>query len=120
MVIQLEKGIAEKLTSHTCLFVDDLKLFAPDMNTMKLLLDLAAQFSKDIGVKFWESRCAYLHIERGKRNVNSKNIKINNLNIQQVKEGELYRYLGKDENISFDSAPNKERVPNEYYKQRLK
>ena len=52
MVIQLEKGIAEKLTSHTCLFVDDLKLFAPDMNTMKLLLDLAAQFSKDIGVKF--------------------------------------------------------------------
>ena len=61
---------------------DDLKkLFAPNMNSMKLLLDLVTQFSKDIGMKFGESKCAYLQIERGRINVNSEYIKINNLNI---------------------------------------
>ena len=53
------------------------------MNTMKLLLDLATQFLKDIVMKFGESNCAYLQIERGGgTKVNSENIKINNLNIQ--------------------------------------
>ena len=52
------------------------------MNTMKLLLDLATQFLKDIVMKFGESKCAYLQIERGGTKVNSENIKINNLNIQ--------------------------------------
>ena len=51
---------------------------------MKLLLDLATQFLKDIVMKFGESKCAYLQIERGGggTKVNSENIKINNLNIQ--------------------------------------
>ena len=55
---------------------------------MKLLLDLVTQFSKDIGMTFRESKCAYLQIERGRIKVNSENIQINNLSIQQVKEGE--------------------------------
>ena len=67
-------------------------------------------------MKFGESKCAYLQIERGRIKVNSENIKINNLNIQQVKEGEFYKYLRIDENISFDSTTNKERVLTEYFK----
>ena len=53
---------------------------------------------------------------KGKIKVNSENIKINNLNIQQVKEGESYKYLGIDENISFDGITNKEGVLTEYFK----
>ena len=34
-------------------FKDDLKLFATNMNQMKLLLDQATQFSNDIGMKIW-------------------------------------------------------------------
>ena len=34
---------------------------------MKLLLDFAAQFFKDIVMKFRESKCAYLQIERGQK-----------------------------------------------------
>ena len=83
---------------------------------MKLLLDLATQFSKDIGMKFGESKCAYLQIERGRIKVNSENTKINNLNIQQVKEGESCKCLRIDENISFDGTTNKERVLTEYFK----
>ena len=39
-------------------FVNDLKLFAPKINSMKLLLDLITQFSKDIGMTYGESKCA--------------------------------------------------------------
>ena len=33
-------------------FANDLKLLTPNMNSMKLLLDLVTQFSKDIGMAF--------------------------------------------------------------------
>ena len=55
---------------------------------MKLLLDLVTQFPKDFGIKFGESKCVYLQIERGRTKVNSENIENNNLNIPQVKEGD--------------------------------
>ena len=47
-------------------FVEDLKLFATNMSSAKTLLDLVT-FSQDIGMKFGESKCAYLMIERGKQ-----------------------------------------------------
>ena len=112
----VEKGNSREINITHLFFVDDLKSFAPNMNSMKLLLDLVTQFSKDISMKFGESKCAYLQIERGRVKVNSENIKINNLNVQQVKEGESYKYLGIDENISFDVTTNKGRVLNEYFK----
>ena len=48
-------------------FIDDLKLFATNMSSAKTLLDLVTTFSQDIGMKFGESKCAYLMIERGKQ-----------------------------------------------------
>ena len=90
------------------------------MNSKKLLLDLLTQFSKDIDMKFGESKCAYLQIKRGRIKVNSENINIGNLDIEQVKGGESYKYLGIDENISFDGTTNKERVLTKYFKRARK
>ena len=39
--------------------VDDLKLYAKNINTTKKLLDLIAIFSKDTGMTFGEGKCAY-------------------------------------------------------------
>ena len=46
------------------LFVDDLKLYASNLNQNKLQLDLVTQFSKDIGMEFGEDKCGYMYIER--------------------------------------------------------
>ena len=54
---------------------------------------------------------------KGKNKVNSENIKINNLNIQEVKEAESYKHLGINENISSDGKTKKERVLTEYFKE---
>ena len=85
------KGNSREINVTHLFFVDDLKLFAPNINAMKLLIDLVTQFSKDIGMKLGESKCTYLHIERVRIEVNSENIKIDNLNIKQVKEGDKYQ-----------------------------
>ena len=91
------KGNSREINIMHPFFVNDSKSF---MNSMKFLLDLVTQFSEDIGMKFGESKCAYLQIERGRI---------------KVKEGESYNYLGIDENISFDGTTNKERVLTEYF-----
>ena len=48
-------------------FVDDLKLYAINMDTAKLLLDIITTFTKDVGMSFGEQKCAYVCVERGKR-----------------------------------------------------
>ena len=40
-------------------FVDNLKLFATNMNQMKLLLDQVTQFSNNVGMKFGQSKCSW-------------------------------------------------------------
>ena len=45
---------------------------------------------------------------------NLKLISINSLTIKPIKEGSNYKYLGIDENISYNGPINKERVTNKY------
>ena len=46
-------------------FVDDFKLYVNDINTVKRQLEIVTTFSKDIGMKFVEEKCAFLQIEKG-------------------------------------------------------
>ena len=74
-------------------FVNDFKLYANDINTVKRQLEIVTTFSKDIGMKFVEEKCAFLQIEKGiiKKSV-PLNIKL--LTIQPVADGDSYKYLG--------------------------
>ena len=45
---------------------------------------------------------------------NLKLISINDLTIKPIEEGDNYKYLGTDENISYNDPINKERVTKEY------
>ena len=48
-------------------FVDDIKLYAKTLEMMRTLLEIVAQFSHDVKMKFGEDKCAYQCIKRGKR-----------------------------------------------------
>ena len=65
-------------------------------------------------MQFGEDKCAYLQIEKGKVMQNLKPILINGLTIKPIEEGDNYKYLGIDENISYNGPINKERVTKEY------
>ena len=63
--------------------VDDLKLYATDMNMVKRQLEIVTIFSKDIGMNVGEDKCAFLYIEKGIIKKSSL-LNINHLTIQPV------------------------------------
>ena len=95
-------------------FVDDLKLFATNMNSIKCLLDIVTLFSKDIGMKFGVDKCAFVQIEKGKQIQNPGPLIINDLIVKPLQTGDTYTYLGIDENITYDGPMNKARIIKEY------
>ena len=95
-------------------FVNDLKLYACNINITKKQLDLLTTISKDTGMTFGEDKCACHQVENGKLIKNTEDLKINNLNIKPIKDSGTYKYLGIDENISYVGTVIKERVMKEY------
>ena len=89
-------------------FLDDLKLYASSISTAKKQLGLVTTFSKDTGMTFGDDKCAYQQIQNGKLLQCTKNLEINQLSIKPMKEGDTYKYLGIDENISYIGPINKE------------
>ena len=96
------------------LFVDDLKLYSRTLDQMKKLLDIITTFTNDIGMIFGEAKCAYICIVRGKKKCLESSIQINGLTIQELKEGEQYKYLGQDESVGYHGPLNKKPVLKEY------
>ena len=52
--------------NHLC-FVDDLKLYDKNLYIAKQPLEVVTTFSKDINMQFGVEKCAYIYIERRKR-----------------------------------------------------
>ena len=107
------KIIRIKNISHL-FFVDDLKLYAISIEKMKQMLETVTQFSNEVGMNFGEAKCAYQSIERGRRKPENESLYVNGLNIQEIKEGDNYRYLGIDESVRIDGPLNKDRIRKEY------
>ena len=104
----------QKTITHN-FFADDLKLYSSTINVAKKQLDLVTQFSKDICMDFGTNKCAYLKIVKEMIVGDGEPLVMNNLTIKPVKEGDTYKYLGIDENISYHGPINKERVSKEYF-----
>ena len=118
--------LLHKLQGYTCgkhkiynvthnFFVDDLKLYASSVNTAKKQLDIVTEFSKDTGRTFGDDKCAYQQIQNGKLLKCTNNLEINQLSVKPIKEGDTYKYLGIDENLSYVGPINKHRITKEYY-----
>ena len=109
---QVEKNIKRNL-SHL-FFVDDLKLYAQNILKMIKILETVIMFSKDIGMNFGITKCAYQCIERGRRVAQNESLKVDYLEIQEIEEGDQYKYLGVDELVGIIGPLNKDMVIKEY------
>ena len=74
------------------------------------ILETVTMFSQDIGMAFGLSKCAYKSIERGKYKAENKPLVVNNLSIEEIEEGDQYKYLGTDEFVGIIGPLNKEKV----------
>ena len=68
-------------------------------------------------MNFGDDKCAYQHIQNGKRLQCTKNLEINQLSIKTMKEGDTYTHPGIYENINYIGPINKHRITREYYHQ---
>ena len=66
---------------------------------------------------FGDDKSAYQQMQNGKILKWTNNLEINQLSIKPMKEGDTYKYLGIDENISYVGPINKHRTTKEYYHQ---
>ena len=59
-------------------------------------------------------KCAYIYIERGKQVSLDGYFCTNDVDLNQLKNGECYKYLGQDKD-GFNGVLNKERVIKKYF-----
>ena len=95
-------------------FVDDLKLYAQNTEKMKKLLEIVTTFSHDVGMSLGISKCTYQCIERGKQKLQNQPLEVKSLIIQEIEEGDQYKYLGMNESVGIIGPLNKQRVVKEY------
>ena len=89
------------------LFVDDLKLYASTVTKLKRLLGIVTQFSNDVATLFGVTKCAFQLITRGRREASNAPLIVNNLTLQEIEEGDHYKYLGIDEPVGINRHLNK-------------
>ena len=97
-------------------FVDNLKTYAQDAIGAKLQLDLISKFTKDIGMEFGQDKCAHVYVNKGKKESLGEKFSIPEMELNELEDGEQYKYLGQDECVGYDNVLNKERVLKEYYR----
>ena len=86
-------GKRKSFISHL-FFADDLKTYAQDIQEAKLQFDLITTFIRDINLQFGSDKCAYIHTERGKQISLGRKFSIKNIKLNQLENGDCYKYLG--------------------------
>ena len=63
----------------------------------------------------------YIHRkERGKKKSLGKSIVVNDVEIKELEDGEMYKYLGMDEDVGYDGPLNKDRICKEFIRRAKK
>ena len=94
------------------LYMDDLKLFAPNDAGLQRLIDLVEMFSTDIRMSFGIEKCAKLTVKRGKPVSVGLVVTLGD----EIREllYETYRYLGFPECGGIDHGRAKSRIADEF------
>lgn len=87
-------------------YVDDLKLYAKGRQQLHSLLEIVSTFSKGIKMEFGLSKCAAIHVVRGKVE-KQEHIELTDGSVINNLEGE-YKYLGFAESFAINQKINKE------------
>ena len=96
------------------MFMDDIKLYAKNEESLKGLITTVRVVSNDIGMEFGVEKCAMLVLKRGKV-VESNGILLRNNDIIKSIHGENgYKYLGVLESDGVLCEQMKEKLKQEY------
>ena len=113
----IEGGFKMASTTISHLFyMDDLKLYAKDDETLCKMVSATNSFSKDIHMSFGIEKCAKVSLKRGKQ-VKAENLNLGDeLAIQDLEQEQNYKYLGVEEKGGISQNKMKEKIRKEYYR----
>ena len=94
-------------------YMDDLKLYSPNKQEMIKQMEIVKQFSEDIKMDFGLEKCATLTIKKGKR-TDSESLIIGDLEIKEIEQESVYKYLGIEETETIEHKKMKEKITTEY------
>nr|XP_034830874.1 uncharacterized protein LOC117987910 [Maniola hyperantus] len=80
------------------LYMDDLKLLAPNATRLQELLNVTTDFSNSIRMELGLDKCAVMHVERGQV-THSAEMSLEPSTIRTLSEAESYRYLGMSQSL---------------------
>ena len=102
-------------TINLLFHMDDLKLFAKNLEYLEGLLNTVKEFSNDIGMEFGLDKCAKKSFVRAKlQKTSSINLDIDTA-IRDLDPEETYKYLGVNEGNGINHASMKEKIRKWYY-----
>ncbi|CAH2097036.1 unnamed protein product [Euphydryas editha] len=91
------------------LYMDDLKLLAPNPARLMELLKITTEFSGSIRMQLGVDKCAVVHVDRGQV-TQSAEISLELSNFKTLSEAESYRYLGMSQCIGVQEVDMKQAV----------
>ncbi|CAH2084520.1 unnamed protein product [Euphydryas editha] len=91
------------------LYMDDLKLLAPNAARLMELMKITTEFSGSIRMQLGVDRCAVVHVDRGQV-TQSAEISLELSNFKTLSEAESYRYLGMSQCIGVQEVDMKQAV----------
>jgi hypothetical protein len=101
-------------------YMDDLKLYAKNDETLEGMISATHMFSQNIGMTFGIEKCAKVTIKRGKQ-LMSNNIKLSeDMTIQDLDQEANYKYLGVEEASGISHNKMKEKIRREFYRRTRK
>nr|XP_034831559.1 uncharacterized protein LOC117988518 [Maniola hyperantus] len=80
------------------LYMDDLKLLAPNATRLQELLNVTTDFSNSIRMELGLDKCAVMHVERGQV-THLAEVSLEPSTIRTLSEAESYRYLGMSQSL---------------------
>lgn len=108
----LNNNSKSTIVSHL-IYMDDIKLYSKTEKDMKKLIDVTAEFSKDINMQFGLDKCKTIHIIKGK--IQSGDYTVNNTDIISAMEStDLYKYLGYNQLKGLQHTTIKQTLTTEY------
>ena len=95
---KIKGNSTQEVLSHL-LYMDDLKMYSSTKQSLEQLIEIVSMFSDDINMKFGLDKCKTIRINKGKI---TKSENRETLEIKEMDENELYKYLGMVQNNRID------------------
>ncbi|XP_045480887.1 uncharacterized protein LOC123685276 [Harmonia axyridis] len=89
------------------LHIDDLKLYASSEGEMKRMLKIVASFSETVRMEMGLSKCAVVHVQRGKLVEGDEMQVQDSISIRRMGLDETYKYLGVQQGLEINLAESK-------------